>query len=400
MPGSPVRRRRAAPRCARCASRWGRAGSPDWDGTTSRRAPASCTCEISAWRRETSRSCSAASPRRCRARCGARPMHRYEATRSRWRCGSTPEAAGSSSTRTSRWARLSAGRWRLPWTASIRRSEEHTSELQSHRDLHSFPTRRSSDLVRLDAGGGRVQLDADLTLGTPLRWQVALALDGVDPARVVAAGPAGEVSGRIEARGRGVPQLDAYGVRGDLALRGHVGPARIDRVGEVRVDVQADIQGREALVRAFTASAFGLQISAHGTASFDAVALDLDVNAPDLRVVGRAAGVLQKKPPLPLSGSAHLAAHLTGSPRAPDAQVHLRVPEVRLDGQFAARTLALDGTLHGKLAAPDGNLRLTAASLAAGQIALQSPRIDATLQWPWATATRSEEHTSELQSHS
>src|ERR1035437_8367754 len=26
------------------------------------------------------------------------------------------------------------------------RSEEHTSELQTHRDLHSFPTRRSSDL--------------------------------------------------------------------------------------------------------------------------------------------------------------------------------------------------------------------------------------------------------------
>src|SRR5882672_7105334 len=28
------------------------------------------------------------------------------------------------------------------------RSEEHTSELQSHRDLHSFPTRRSSDLLQ------------------------------------------------------------------------------------------------------------------------------------------------------------------------------------------------------------------------------------------------------------
>src|SRR5882672_5015044 len=28
----------------------------------------------------------------------------------------------------------------------VKRSEEHTSELQSHRDLHSFPTRRSSDL--------------------------------------------------------------------------------------------------------------------------------------------------------------------------------------------------------------------------------------------------------------
>src|SRR6476646_7693180 len=32
------------------------------------------------------------------------------------------------------------------WRASKCRSEEHTSELQSHSDLHSFPTRRSSDL--------------------------------------------------------------------------------------------------------------------------------------------------------------------------------------------------------------------------------------------------------------
>src|SRR6202022_4030516 len=30
-------------------------------------------------------------------------------------------------------------------TRYVARSEEHTSELQSHRDLHSFPTRRSSD---------------------------------------------------------------------------------------------------------------------------------------------------------------------------------------------------------------------------------------------------------------
>src|SRR5476649_1374114 len=29
---------------------------------------------------------------------------------------------------------------------AVGRSEEHTSELQSHSDLHSFPTRRSSDL--------------------------------------------------------------------------------------------------------------------------------------------------------------------------------------------------------------------------------------------------------------
>src|SRR6476646_10405911 len=40
------------------------------------------------------------------------------------------------------------------------RSEEHTSELQSHRDLHSFPTRRSSDLAdraALAVGGRRTR---------------------------------------------------------------------------------------------------------------------------------------------------------------------------------------------------------------------------------------------------
>src|SRR5476649_1626416 len=42
------------------------------------------------------------------------------------------------------------------------RSEEHTSELQSHRDLHSFPTRRSSDLSSFvghhPSGGNNLEL--------------------------------------------------------------------------------------------------------------------------------------------------------------------------------------------------------------------------------------------------
>src|ERR687885_359307 len=37
------------------------------------------------------------------------------------------------------------------------RSEEHTSELQSHRDLHSFPTRRSSDLAARPRRGPRAR---------------------------------------------------------------------------------------------------------------------------------------------------------------------------------------------------------------------------------------------------
>src|SRR5262252_6894170 len=44
----------------------------------------------------------------------------------------------------------------------ITRSEEHTSELQSHSDLHSFPTRRSSDLPPEQARlGDRASCDPD-----------------------------------------------------------------------------------------------------------------------------------------------------------------------------------------------------------------------------------------------
>ena len=238
--------------------------------------------------------------------------------------------------------------------------------------------------ARLQAGGGYLQIDARAVLGPKPEWQIALTLQGVDPARVARAAPAGEVSGRVEARGRGVPELDEHGVRGDLTLRAHLGPARVDRVGEVRLDAQAELQGRQALVRAFTATALGLRVSAQGTASYDAVALDVDVQAPDLQVVGRGVGALRKQPSLPLSGSAHLAAHLTGSPRSPDAQVHLRAPSARLGQQFAATALAVDGTLHGRLSSPDGNLHLSAEVLDAGQIALHAPRIEATLRWPWA----------------
>src|SRR5262252_2685725 len=48
--------------------------------------------------------------------------------------------------------------------AASARSEEHTSELQSHRDLHSFPTRRSSDLgfTRFIIGVPRDESDAML----------------------------------------------------------------------------------------------------------------------------------------------------------------------------------------------------------------------------------------------
>src|SRR6476646_7791723 len=61
----------------------------------------------------------------------------------------TDVSAGSDAKGRDRLARPHVGsRDRRPRLWPTCRSEEHTSELQSHRDLHSFPTRRSSDLPR------------------------------------------------------------------------------------------------------------------------------------------------------------------------------------------------------------------------------------------------------------
>src|SRR5215204_5167766 len=57
-----------------------------------------------------------------------------------WRCTTTRT---SSNATPKRWCASITSR---PLFIMVR-SEEHTSELQSHRDLHSFPTRRSSDLT-------------------------------------------------------------------------------------------------------------------------------------------------------------------------------------------------------------------------------------------------------------
>src|SRR5882672_9110339 len=59
------------------------------------------------------------------------------------------------------------------------RSEEHTSELQSHSDLHSFPTRRSSDLFE-ERGCGAFAVGAgDVGAGiSAFRVAEALGEDG------------------------------------------------------------------------------------------------------------------------------------------------------------------------------------------------------------------------------
>src|SRR5207248_4468947 len=116
----------------------------------------------------------------------------------------------------------------------------------------------------------------------------------VDPGAVLRAGPNGKVTGRAEANGKGVPAFDEHGVVGNLHAKIHLGPARLERMGEVKADLTADLQGRKALIRAFTATGLGLRLSMHGEAARDAMALDLDLQAPDLAAVGQATGSFRK----------------------------------------------------------------------------------------------------------
>src|SRR5476649_2303659 len=62
--------------------------------------------------------------------------------------GNSPRARRRASCRRPRTPRAPCTCPKCTTPRGLARSEEHTSELQSHRDLHSFPTRRSSDLWR------------------------------------------------------------------------------------------------------------------------------------------------------------------------------------------------------------------------------------------------------------
>src|SRR5579875_3776582 len=125
--GSPACRGAAVPRgtAARPAGRWrhaagwpGRAGGPARD-RKSTRLNSSHTVIYTLSLHDALPIFS------CLPRCRSSSRHRRPTSRALAACG---------------WL-ARPGRW------ASQRSEEHTSELQSHSDLHSFPTRRSSDLL-------------------------------------------------------------------------------------------------------------------------------------------------------------------------------------------------------------------------------------------------------------
>lgn len=250
-------------------------------------------------------------------------------------------------------------------------------------DLQSDGKSAQADL-RIEGGGGRLQAKVTSTLEKTPLWDLQLSVEKLDPGALSPAAPRGELSARASIHGKGTPRFDSHGVRGELQGAVHLGPARLDRVGPVTADLTASLQGRSGIVKAFTATALGLEVKAHGAAAYDEISLDLDVNAPDLSHVARAIGALERKRPPPLAGSLRLTAHATGAPTRPDAKVRLRAPSFRFGPTVAAQGLAIDGDLHGLLARPSGSLRLVAQRLSAGAVDLGTPRVDMVLQWPLA----------------
>lgn len=248
---------------------------------------------------------------------------------------------------------------------------------------------RATARLSLQAGGGKIELEAEATIDAKPEWSVNLQALGVDPAGLTPQAPKGLVTVKLAARGKGLPSYDERGVLGDLEGKLHVGPARLQGLGQLSLDLDAKIAGRRGLVRAFTAAGLGLKIAAHGDAARDAVDLFVQVDAPQLTTVARAIGALTKQPPIAIRGAARLYARVRGKPLRPDAEVHLRSPLLQSGDSLEAQTLAVDGELHGDLRHPSevkpvGLLKLTAERLVAGQIVLDRPSMRANLRWPSA----------------
>jgi translocation and assembly module TamB len=238
--------------------------------------------------------------------------------------------------------------------------------------------------VQLDLPKGKLQARATSTLEKVPKWDLQLTAEKVDPGAVTGLAPHGEVNARASLHGKGRPIFDRRGVEGSLEGVVHVGPARLEQVGELSADLSASVEGRQALVKMFSGNALGVAVKAHGEARYDALKMNLTIDAPDLAVVSKAVGVLTRQKPEPIAGSLSLGAYLTGSVEQPNANVHVRAPRFRFGPALDIETLAVDGNLHGKLETPDGMLDVRAQHILAGAVDLGAPRIAMDLEWPIA----------------
>jgi autotransporter translocation and assembly factor TamB len=262
----------------------------------------------------------------------------------------------------------------LPLAAELKGEAEVVSDgKEAHAAVHLETPR-----------GGRIGLLAQSTLANHPRWSIKLDTDHVDPAFVVRGAPEGSVTMGLQLQGTGLPKFDEHGVEGDVNGTLHVGPAQLKETGALTADTDFSLAGRSVLVKKLDAEALAVHVRAHGQFNVDELGLDLQLDASDLQRFARSLGALRKKPPIALAGAAHLRAHVTGTLKKPDAQLHLRAPKLSFGQSLLAQDLAIDGSLSGKINEPHGTLNISAAEMSLAGIGLGSPKITALVTWPKA----------------
>ncbi|MBS2024950.1 MAG: hypothetical protein JST92_21335, partial [Deltaproteobacteria bacterium] len=238
--------------------------------------------------------------------------------------------------------------------------------------------------LRLAGGGGKLTGAAKSTLTAPYKWSLDLDGKGIDPRALVFGAPKGRIASRLSVQGKGIPQIDEEGVNGDVKLKLVVGPAKLDAVGAIALELEGSLLGRYLIVKTLDLDALGLKIDGRGAASREELSLDLDIDASDLALLGRNVGVLSGKAALRLDGDAHLTTRLTGSVDKPDAELKVRGKKVAFGSSLEAQEMNISGLLKGKLERPHGSLTFESQHLSLGGIDLGKPRVGVQLDWPTA----------------
>jgi translocation and assembly module TamB len=183
--------------------------------------------------------------------------------------------------------------------------------------------RQGRGRVDVTDAGALIHADVDFDTGAPAVQALVVTGRHVDVGAAVEGLPRSDVSFQITGRASG----HAFGdLRGELRLELARGTLGGHEVGPVRLDASA--AHGSLRVTTLKAALPGATLDAHGTASRRALALGIDVAAPDLGATSRS---LEPFSPQGLSGAGRLHIRIGGT---------LAAPSVAVEGRFASLALA------------------------------------------------------------
>jgi autotransporter translocation and assembly factor TamB len=201
---------------------------------------------------------------------------------------------------------------------------------------------------------------------TPLDYDVALTLDGVQPQKVMAGLVPAVASLQLEAAGRGIPMQP--GAKATLSLRERRG-LQVQGIDVKQLRVKAELAGSAWKLEQLALQAAGARLSASGQGDLERFQGQLELHAPRLARTSKKVPV-----PLGLGGSLHLSARASG-PYAGPLEVSCRARGAGLYAALPGQRVSLDGlhldtALTGLPFKPRGRLKLRAAGIDPGVAAV------------------------------